>query len=166
MSYFIILRGPLGSGKSTIAERLSKKFGALHVKIDEILAQHKLDKVLPEAPCIPAENFVKANVIVLPKVKKKLKDGRPVIFDACFYHKEPLEHLIKNLAYPHYVFTLKAPVDICIERDRQREKTYGEDAARAIHNLVSAFDCGTLIDVTKPLDTVIEEILSLIDTNS
>lgn len=160
MSYYVIIRGPLGCGKSTVAHRLAKILDAEYVPIDKVLEEHGLDKIEPAAECIPTENFVKANEIVLPKVKEKLKSGKIVIFDACFYHKEPIEHLIRNLKYPHYVFTLKAPVDVCIERDRKRGKTHGEDAARAVHKLVAKFDYGTIIDISKPLDDAIKEILS------
>ncbi len=160
MSYFIIIRGPLGCGKSTIAERLSKILNAKYISIDKVLEEHGLDKVNPEAECIPIENFIKANKIVLPKVKEKLDNGKIVIFDACFYHKEAIRHLIQSLPYPHYVFTLKATVEVCIERDSKRGKTYGEDAARAVHKIVSRFDYGTIIDITKSLDEAIEEILS------
>jgi predicted kinase len=160
MTFYVIIRGPLGCGKSTVAERLSKILNAKYIEMDKILEKHGLDKVDPNAECIPAENFVKANELVLLRVKKELEKGDTVIFDACFYHKEPIEHLILNLQYPHYIFTLKAPVEICIERDRKRSKTHGEDAARAVHMLVSRFDYGIIIDVTKPLDKCIDEILS------
>ena len=29
--------------------------------MDEVLEKHVLDKMPPDAPCIPAENFIKAN---------------------------------------------------------------------------------------------------------
>ena len=160
MTYYVIIRGPLGCGKSTIAHRLAKILNAEYVSIDKVLYEHGLDKIEPAAGCIPAENFIKANEIVLPRVKEKLKSSKIVIFDACFYHKEPIEHLIRNLKYPHYVFTLKAPVEVCIERDRKREKTHGEDAARAVHKLAAKLDYGTVIDISKPLDEAIAEILS------
>lgn len=161
MSYFIIIRGPLGIGKSTIAQKLANFLDAEYVPIDLVLEKHRLDKVSPKAECIPAENFIKANKIVLPKVKEKLKKGKIVIFDACFYHKEPIEHLIQNLSYPHYVFTLKAPLEVCIERDSKRDKTHGELAARAVHKLVSRFDYGIIIDVNKNnIDQTVKEILS------
>ena len=140
MSYYIIIRGPLGCGKSTIAEKLAQKLGAEYVGVDEVLEKHGLDKVPPDAPCIPAENFIKANEIGIPTAKEKLSGGKVVIFDGNFYHKEAIEHLVNNLPFSHYVFTLKAPLEICIERDRQRAKTYGEDAAKAVFGLVSRLD--------------------------
>lgn len=160
MSYYTIIRGPLGCGKSTIAEKLAQKLDAEYVGVDEVLEKHWLDKVPPDAPCIPAENFIKANEIIIPSAREKLSGGKVVIFDACFYHKEVIEHLIHNLQFPHYVFTLKAPLEVCIKRDRERAKTHGEDAARAVYGLVSRLDYGTSIDASRSLDEAVYDILS------
>ncbi len=73
MSYFIIIRGPLGCGKSTIAQKLADTLHAEHINMDDILAKNGLDKADPEAGCIPATNFIKANEIILPEVKEKLQ---------------------------------------------------------------------------------------------
>ena len=165
MVYYIIIRGPLGCGKSTIAENLTTLLHAEYISIDKALEENKLDKVGPEAECIPVENFIKANEIVIPKVKEKLKTGKIVVFDACFYHKKAIDHLIQNLEYPHYVFTLKAPIEVCIERDMKRKKHLGEDAVRAVHILVSRFDYGAVIDASQPLDTTIKNILFYLPKN-
>ncbi len=160
MSYYIIIRGPLGSGKSTISEKLAHLLDAKHVHMDEVLEKHGLDKMPPDAPNISAENFIKANEIVLPEVKKLLSGGKIVIFDACFYHKEVIEHLVQNLPYEYYIFTLKAPLELCVQRDSQRHKTHGEGAAAAVHSLVSRFDYGTNVDVTGGLEETLKIIIS------
>ena len=53
---------------------------------------------------------------------------------------------------------------ICIKRDSKRKKSYGEGAAAAVHSLVSRFDYGTVIDVTRPLDKAMKEILGCLPT--
>lgn len=58
------------------------------------------------------------------------------------------------------MFTLKAPLEVCLERDRQRRKTYGKDAVRAVYKKSTQFDYGFVIDVTKLLDDYVKEILS------
>jgi len=161
MSYYIIIRGPLGIGKSTIAQELAKKLDADYVPIDIVLEKHTLDNLDKDEECIPVTNFIKVDEIIIPKIKEKLKKGKRVIFDACFYHKEHIEHLIQNLPYPHYIFTLKAPLEVCIERDGKREKSHGRDAAIAVYKLVSKFNYGIVIDTKKrDVRQTVKEILS------
>lgn len=160
MGYFIIMRGPLGSGKTTIAQKLKSRLDAEYISIDLILKNHGLDKVSPKAECIPLENFIKANEIILSAVLEKLKRGKIMIFDACFYHKKALEDLVRKLPFPHYVFTLKAPLNICIERDKKRNKTLGKEAVTAVYKLVSRFDYGMVIDASRGTsDKVVKEIV-------
>lgn len=160
MSYFIIIRGPLGCGKSTISRRLTKILNAEYISIDELLEKNGLDKVDPKIGCIPKENFIKVNKIVIPDARKALSNGIVVIFDACFYHKEPIEQLIRELKHPYYIFTLKAPLDVCIKRDFNRMKSLGETATRDVYKLVSRFDYGIIINVTNALERSVKDILS------
>ena len=164
--YFIILRGPLGCGKSTIARKLVDVLDAEYVDMDKVLQEQSLDKVDEKEGCIPAKNFIKANSVIIPWVKDKLQSGKIVVLDACFYHKEVINDLVQCLPYPHCGFTLKAPLEVCIERDSKRKKSYGEGAATAVHSLVSKFDYGTVIDVTKPLNEVMKDILSCLPSAS
>lgn len=161
MSFYIIIRGPLGIGKSTVASKLADILDGEYISMDDVLAKQGLDKVDHYAECIPVENFIKAQESILPEIKEKLGKGKIVIFDACFYHKEQIEHLIQNLPESHYVFTLKAPLEVCIERDSKRKKTYGKEAATAVHKFVSKFDYGIVIETNgKIAEETVKEILS------
>jgi broad-specificity NMP kinase len=78
MVFCIIIRGPLGVGKSTVAEKLAKEIGAELISIDRILDDYGLWEeglvsVFLEAIEIAAEVF--------------WKKGTPVIFDENFYWK-------------------------------------------------------------------------------
>lgn len=162
MSYAVIIRGPLGVGKSTIAVALAKRLNATYVSIDKVLADNGLDS-RGNKPCIPAENFIKADHLVLGAAKADLKKGKRVIFDGCFYHKEQILDLERSLPGKHAVFTLKAPLALCIKRDSKREKPYGEGAAKAVYALVARFEYGTVIDtVNKSAAQCVEEILSFL----
>ncbi len=161
MGYYIIIRGPLGIGKSTIAKELSKSLNAKYISIDMILEEYGLDKVKADAECIPAKNFIKADEIIIPEANKSLKKGKKVVFDACFYHKQHIEHLTQRLNYPHQVFTLKASLETCIKRDKNRKKTHGKEAAKAVYKLVSRFDYGISVNTdNKTINEVVKEILS------
>ncbi len=144
MSYFVIIRGALGVGKTTIARKLAKIIDASYFSIDKVLSENKLDRCGEEG--IPAANFIKGNDLVIPAIKKSLAVGKPVIIDGCFYRKEQIEHFISKLGGKYFVFTLKAPLKICIARDKGRAKTYGKDAAAAVFNMVSEFDYGIVIE--------------------
>ncbi|MFA5412932.1 MAG: AAA family ATPase [Patescibacteria group bacterium] len=159
MSYYIIIRGPLGCGKSTIARKISEKLNAEYFEIDKILDENNLteDK---EDGYISQKSFTKANEIIAPKAKNFLEKDISVIFDGNFYWKSQIDDLIKRLKFSHYVFTLKAPLKVCIERDQSREKTHGKDAVKAVYKKSTEFDYGIIIDITKTADKVVEEIVS------
>lgn len=156
--YYIIIRGPLGSGKSTISEKLSKIIGAKYFAIDRILDENNLDE--KEEGYISQNSFKKANEIACKEVIKVLKDGKPIIFDGNFYWKSQIDDLISKLGFPHYVFTLKAPIQVCIERDAKRDKTHGKDATMVVYSKSTEFTYGIEIDVTKNIEECLKEILS------
>jgi len=159
MSYYIIIRGPLGCGKSTVARKLAEKLKAEYFEVDRVLDEHNLTQDMEDG-YISQRSFITANEIVATKAKNILEKGKTVIFDGNFYWKSQVDDLIKRLDFLHYVFTLKAPLGVCIERDREREKTHGEDAVRAVYKKSTEFDYGTVIDITKSLDEAINEITS------
>lgn len=159
MIYYLIIRGPLGIGKTTISKILIKKLKAKYFSMDKILSDNKLDKRGKE-PCIPARNFIKANNLIIPKIKSYLEKGKIVILDGCFYHKEQISQLEKKLKFKVFAFDLKAPIEVCIKRDSKRKKSYGKGAACAVHNLVSKFNYGIAIDTNnKNEKQVVTEIL-------
>lgn len=48
MSYYIIIRGPLGCGKMTGAKALARRIKAVYISSDGLLAENGLDKcVMP-----------------------------------------------------------------------------------------------------------------------
>ena len=156
----LLIRGPLGVGKTTVAQLLCARLNGLYLSIDTILAEHGLDAVKNG---IPARNFLRANELALPLAREALAAGQPVIFDGNFYYKSPIWHLRRSLPRPFYIFTLKAPVEVCIQRDKGRARVYGEDAATWVHYLVSRFEAGTPIDTAGKTDAeVAQEILASI----
>jgi shikimate kinase len=158
--FVIILRGPLGVGKSTIAKTLAEELDAEHFSIDLILEQEGLDKVDEKKGCIPLSNFIKANEKIIPKIKELLFLNKSAIIEGNFYHKEQIENLIKALEGEKvHVFTLKTKLATCIKRDAGRKNGYGKEAAKAVYKFVSKFDYGKVIDTeNKTEEEVVEEI--------
>jgi tRNA uridine 5-carbamoylmethylation protein Kti12 len=159
MSFYVIIRGPLGCGKSTISEELIKILNAEYYAVDKVLEEYKLENDR-EQGYISQKSFKAVNEVIAPKAKYNLNNKKPIVFDGNFYWKSQIEDLISRLDFPHYVFTLKAPLDLCIERDRDRATPHGKDAALVVYNKTTEFDYGILIDVTKPLQECLDEILS------
>lgn len=93
MSKVIIIRGPLGIGKSTISKELAKILNGVYISIDEVLSKNDLDK-MPEGENIPVSHFIKANELIIEEIKNNLKKNISVIVDGNFYYKEALEHLV------------------------------------------------------------------------
>src|SRR3990172_2252726 len=156
MSFYVIIRGPLGCGKSTIAESLSKIIKAKYFAVDRVLDEHDLTKEWEEG-YISQKSLIKANEIMVPEAKRILDSGKPVVFDGNFYWKSQIDDLIKKLDFPHHVFTLKAPLEVCIARDVERGKTHGADAARAVYKKSTEFDYGNVIDINRPLDECVKD---------
>ncbi|HLC81781.1 MAG TPA: AAA family ATPase [Candidatus Nanoarchaeia archaeon] len=155
----IIIRGPLGCGKSTIAGKLSKILNAKYFAVDRILEEHNLTKN-KEAGYISQRSFIEANEIIALRAKRILDSGKLIVFDGNFYWKSQINNLIEKLNFQHHVFTLKAPLKVCIARDAERGKTHGEDAARTIYKKSIEFDYGTVININRSLGECIDDILS------
>jgi shikimate kinase len=154
----IILRGPLGIGKTTISLALAKQLEAEYFSIDKAIEEYGLDR--KDSNFVP-EDFIKANNFILPKAKDFLGKGKSVIFDGNFYFLEQIEHLIENIEEKVYIFDLKADLETCIKRDKERQKAYGEQAAKDVHELVSRFNYGIQINTQgKTKEEVLNEILA------
>lgn len=161
MSYYIIIRGPLGCGKTTIANRLTKRLKGVHIAIDDYIEKHELLHDM-ENGYISQKSFIKVNKMIEPKAKELLDKGKVVIFDGNFYWESQIIDLLKRLNHPYYVFTLKAPLNICIKRDEGRKRTYGPDVARLIYRKVMSFEHGRGIDATQPINKILKEIVSFL----
>jgi predicted kinase len=150
--FYLVIRGPLGVGKSTLAGRLAERFGAAVISIDRLLEEHDLWESgrLGE--------FLRANSFAVTRAGRLLPRGRPVIIDGNFYWKTQVEDLIARLDFPHCVFTLEAPLEVCIGRDRRRRRSYGPEATRAVYAKTTRFPFGQRIDATQPVEVILREI--------
>ena len=158
MPFFVIIRGPAGIGKSTITKKLKEILSGYYFSFDEIMKKNKLDTIVGGG--ISAENFVKANKLIIPEAMEKLKGNCVVIFDGCFYRKEQINDLKKNLSFKHYIFSLKAPLKECLDRNKTRKKPLTKKAIEEVYHLVSNLDIGIQIDTSgKNVTEVVNEIL-------
>ena len=159
MSYFVINRGPLGVGKTTDSQCLGSAIGAEYISIDRILDDQGLcnDGALSE--------FLAANRFAAERAQVTLSRGRAVGFDGNFYWWDQIDDLLGRLPYPHYAFTLEAPLAVCTERDSGRIPPHGAEAARLVYEKTMRFDYGIKLDATRPVDFVVHEIVSHISAD-
>ena len=156
MNHYVIIRGPLGVGKSTVSRRLAKVVRAEYISVDRILDEYDIwySGRLSE--------FLRVNVVVARRAGRLLKKGTSVILDGNFYWKTQIEDLERRLDHRHFVFTLKAPLNVCIERDAGRDIPHGSQAAREVYTKSTKFDYGSGIDAMQPLKRIVREIASTI----
>jgi hypothetical protein len=138
---------------------LARRLGGLYVSIDAILDDHRIWESGRLA------EFLRANQIAVVTARPALERNRPVVVDGNFYWKGQLDHLLARLPFPCWVFTLRAPVEVCIQRDRGRPVPHGELAARHVHAKTTRFESGTPIDATRPVTSVVREMARQLRTS-
>jgi len=161
MGYYIIIRGPLGCGKTTVAKALAARLSADYISVDQVLADHDLEDDKQEG-FISEKSFKRANDFIVEIAKPLLDAKKPVIVDGNFYWKSQIEDLAEKLVYPHAIFCLDAPLEVCVERDSKRENPLGADATRVVYEKTASVEAGKKIDVTKETEEVITEIIDIL----
>ena len=157
MGFYAIVRGPLGVGKTSVARRLAAELDGEYVSIDAILDRYDLEEW--EDGYISVGSFVRANEYAAEVARSAIQRGRPAVVDGNFYHRAAIEDLERRLPFLHAVFTLVAPVEECVRRDRQRSPSYGPKAVRDVFEKVADVDYGTYVDATRPIESVVRELV-------
>lgn len=139
MVKIIVVRGPLGVGKTTVSKILAQNLHGEYISVDQILA----DNNLSNGDGIPLESFLKVNQIILDITKKSEKK---FIVDGNFYYREQIEDLKNKFKDDIIFFTLLSGIEKCIERDSKREKALGEDSARYVYMITTQIKEGQEID--------------------
>ncbi|VVB61303.1 Shikimate kinase [uncultured archaeon] len=159
MSYLVILRGPAGVGKTTVGEKLAEVLNGECIHIDKILDDNGLGYISGEK-WVPEINFLKVNEILEPHINEQLNKGMVVVVEGNFYHKSQIEDILRKVRHKYYSFTLKAGLETCINRDKNRSGI-GKERVKAVFKLVSTFDYGIVIDTEDKMpEHVVKEIIS------
>lgn len=154
---YVIVRGPLGVGKTTVAERLANEVEGRTISIDRILEDENLEKW--GEVYITEESFLECNAYAARQARPWLADGVPVVFDGNFYWPSALRDLRERLSPAlGAVVTLVAPVELCIQRDRDRAVPLGEEGARLVHAKVTSFEAGIPVDARGTVHHVVARV--------
>ena len=151
--YFVVIRGPLGIGKTTVARRLAGELNAEVIEIDPILEEWEWDGGSESL-------FLRANRVAGDRAQALLNRGIPVILDGNFYWQSALKELANRLDFPSTVFSLKAPVEVCIRRDAARAHSFGPESTREVFEKTERFDYGISIDANRPVETIVRDLLN------
>ena len=162
MCRLIILRGNSGSGKTTIAKELQRKFGSNTLLISQDAIRREM-LMVSDGPDTPA----------IPMLKELLRYGKThcetVILEgimvADWYH--PLFELAKELFGKNiYAYYFDIPFEETLKRHKTRAKSseFGEEAMKEwwVEKDYSDVLDETAITADKDKDTIVQEICSAI----
>lgn len=157
MKQIIVIRGPLGVGKSTISKIIASKLNAEYLSLDHIISDNNLNT----EDGITLENFLKSNDIILDIVYKSKNEH--FILDGCFYYIEQVEDLKHKFKGNVAFITLRGSLQKCIERDSNRSKAYGKDSATFVFNMTEGVKVGYEIwNENLTIDKTVEKVLEFI----
>ncbi|HTW39938.1 MAG TPA: ATP-binding protein [Thermoplasmata archaeon] len=159
-SYVVLVRGPLGVGKTTVARAVATALGAQYVSIDRLLDEPGVEEWKDGR--ITPESFLRVNRRAVGEVAASVERGRPVVFDGNFYYRRQIADLVRRLRVPHRVVTLTAPLPLCIARDARRARSYGAGATTDVYALVAKVRAGRYVDATGSVPETVERVLRLL----
>ena len=160
MNKIIIIRGPLGVGKTTVSKLLAERLNFKYLSLDKIIKDNNLE----DGEEIPLEHFLISNEIIF-----KLINNSEItyIIDGCFYYQEQINDLIKKFKNNIQIFSLISNIKICIARDSKREKTHGENSARFVHRATTKIKVGEEIDNSNlTIEETVTQIIKKLQTKN
>ncbi|HLY76661.1 MAG TPA: hypothetical protein VKT21_02095, partial [Thermoplasmata archaeon] len=103
--------------------RRVQRLCAGYVSIDRIREESSWEEW--EGRYVSERSFLRANEVAVRQTPVLLQRGRPVVLDRNLYWSSVIEGLVGRLSFSGQVFILRAPLELCVERDRQRTPARG-----------------------------------------
>lgn len=144
---YIIIRGPAGVGKTTLAKKLiayfnSHKISAKYFSPGLMRKKHNLGFSMKEK--LKADNFL------ISEARDIIEKGHVAIFDEVYYYPQQMLNFRNKLGSP-IVIHLKAPIGALLERNSKRtgKKKLSEKRMRDVYGLDRRFRNGNVINTHK-----------------
>ena len=156
----IIIRGPAGVGKSTVAELLHHKLvRAAHVNID------LFKQMISDESSVERTNIAHDTAMHFTKVLHQHHYN--IVVEEIFRseHLAKWKEFLNSVGYEIHTYFLTAPLPLLIERDATRRiKTKGEAIITKLHEEITPNDGEKVIDMSKlSRELAVDEILSVLD---
>jgi adenylate kinase family enzyme len=130
--FVIVITGPTGVGKTTLALMLSKHYGCPYISEDEI-ARNNFPTIYQNIENYPDKVRLIANQL-FKEARKHFDAKKSVVIDRINLEKEFIENMQKTFHRHLILKVLWPPIEVTIERDRKREGwTSGENAVKAFY---------------------------------
>ncbi|RMZ69221.1 thermoresistant gluconokinase family [Pyrenophora seminiperda CCB06] len=132
--HILIVTGPAGCGKSTIAQHLSDRYGFDYIEGDEFHPQANIDKMASGTP-LNDEDRWDWLILLRDQALTKLKDGAKGVVVTCSALKKKYRDVIRTArlydedpnANVHFVY-LRSDKETLLARVRARQGHYMKDA--------------------------------------
>ena len=168
--FCLVVRGPLGAGKTTVAHAVARRLGAHVVSVDDILEKHHLEIWDTRRDRVALASFLRANAIIARTVRSELGAGRSVVVEGNFYWREAVADLRRRVGRSVRILRLDAPLATCLNRDRGRPapesgttpqagQRMGPTAVRKVFRYTRAVRVGRSIDARGSVERVVERVL-------
>ncbi len=137
------------------------RLSADYISVDEVIDRHSLDSD-KEDGFISQKSFKRANDFIAEIAKPLLDAKKPIVIDGNFYWQSQIDDLSEKLVYPHAIFSLDAPLEVCIKRDAMRDNSLGADATKVVYKKTMSVEAGRKVDATKDVEDVVTEIIDVL----
>lgn len=143
----LILCGPAGSGKSSIARRLMEELDDAYLISSDAFKRKVYDRIMRET-------------------KRRLGKQKYLIIDATFYRKRWRDRLREITSDEERAVTIfiDCSLETCLERNREREKPIPEEAIHIIWNKFERTDDYDIyintekVGISKAVDIILRQL--------
>jgi len=163
MTYFLIIRGTAGVGKSTISKLVADRINAKVYHYDRIMKGFGFNYI-PGEKWIPLHKFLSADSKMIPKFISRFEKGENIILEGNFYHNEQVKNLVSKIGFDCVIINLNGSLDTCIKRNKDRGEKMSQSVIEEVYGIMPKFEDGIDIETDgKEVKEIVDEIVNKIN---